>query len=172
MERLLALACEDGAFADDLVSRRSAAATDRGIALGDSDRAMLDAASDAQLRGLIDGLARGRRRATSAGSDPDGVEPPMEPFFFGGIRSDLPEEPSEPTPVVRGHSSALPIVAAAGAAVLVGGAIAASCCTAGMRTDVPPAPPPPPGAASHPEGERTPTQPSVPGGAGSAEPRR
>ena len=72
LQRLLRRAAADPAFRERLVSARAVAASEAGIALNGSERAMLDAVSGEQLRTMIaavpprPALPATRRRATAA----------------------------------------------------------------------------------------------------------
>jgi hypothetical protein len=104
IQRLLRMAANDEAFADDLVRRRAVAATDAGVELTPAERAILAAIDDNGLRTMIgalpdlDDVALPPGEAVvTLGITPD--EPP--PMVCQGIAPDIP-------PVPRGHSTDVP----------------------------------------------------------------
>jgi hypothetical protein len=158
VEQLLARACDDAAFAEELIARRSCVAAAEGMELSASERAMLDAPTELQLRAAIGAVAQRRNAApdlAAASMAPEGGLDavrgirPDRPFAAPqGIRPDLPPAGAEHQSVVRGHSVVVPVVVAAGAVILGAGAIATSCCTAGVRADMPPPRSPDPSSQS------------------------
>jgi len=181
VEQLLTRACKDAAWAEDLIARRSRLADEQGMELSVSERAMLDAPTEAQMRAAIDAIGQRQRRegapgGSAAPAGPPGAEPERgiraDPPIYAshGIRPDLPPDGSERQSAVRGHSAVVPAAVAVGAVILGAGAIATSCCTAGVRADMPPPPASDPSTES--AGEATPEGPAAPSGSRETTPSR
>jgi len=97
VQRALARARDDAAFAEALVAHGASAATEAGIVLVASEVAMLDAASPSLRRALV------ASQAFTAGEPPRPPAPPVQ-----GIRPDLPQ------PVPAGIRPDVPVPPPAG----------------------------------------------------------
>jgi hypothetical protein len=134
LERVLAEAAVDQGFREALLADRLAAVTARGLELSETERAALQSVPEAQLRSLIDVLAK----QVALVQD----EPPAPPQPQGN-RPDRPEEMVQCTgirpeaPAIRGTRPGRIILAAAAGTVAlgVGGAMLLS---AGSRPEPPP----------------------------------
>lgn len=147
LERLLAEAAADEALREELLADRLGAAERRGHALSPAERAALEAVPDAQLRTLIEGLARQvvAPPATPPGLDAElmnmpitGIRPDGPVFAPQGIRPERPEPVRgiQPSPV-KGIRPGRVVLAAA-AVTTVGAAVGGVVClSAGVRPDVP-----------------------------------
>jgi hypothetical protein len=119
LERVLAEAAVDQGFREALLADRLAAVTARGLELSETERAALQSVPEAQLRSLIDGLAKqvalvqdeppappqpqgnrpDRPSPSPAGIRPDelpprtqGIRPDVPEYSSHGVRPDRPEE--------------------------------------------------------------------------------
>lgn len=122
LERILAHAAADETFRRELLADRLAAVERQGYALNPSERAMLEAVSEAQLLSVLDSLPVGPvaieppTGIASQGIRPDpppiqGIRPDVPPP--AGIRPDVPPPRPEPQPprpdeVTRGIRPDLP----------------------------------------------------------------
>ena len=121
LERVLAKAAVDEDFREALLTDRLGAVTARGLELSESEQAALKSVPAAQLRSLIDGLARQVALAQDeppAPPQPQGIRPdrpapapagirPDPPPPTRGIRPDVPEysshgvRPDRPEPMIQ-----------------------------------------------------------------------